>query len=213
MSRFGRIGPLAAIGLLCSAGVALASPFSVTTTGTIASISDPGNLLGGAGAAGSNYVLTVYYQGLGPSFSTTRVSAFDIADAIPSVIQVTVGSHTITTGLSVNESESLSEDASDLFSSDTGLDAAGNFASALQIISSNNNFVPSPDLQTPFSYTLNGSDSGSDSYSFSNAANTVTASFYGTPTKVAFAVPEPAGWSALAIGLLGLALAGRRRLA
>jgi hypothetical protein len=215
-----RMFGLALAGLVLPCSVAYAMPFSITTTGTITSGSDPANLLGaGMNLVGDSYVLTVNYDGLGPSYYTdgSGTLAEDLGDPILSSISVTIGANTTTTALTANTATSLVEDAYDLESGDSGNDAANDFAHASQLVSSANGFIPVADLQTPFSYTLEPNDLGQDEYSLSNAANTDTASFSGTTTSVEFttvapaATPEPAAWMLLGTGLLGFPLALKLR--
>jgi polygalacturonase len=211
-----KIHTKAALGLavlVISASGALASPFTVTTTGIITSGTDPANLLGAGNALiGKAYTLTAAYSGLGAGFFTdgTGQFALDVGDAIPGSISLTVGGTTLSTALVSNTTVTLAEDPSDLTSSNGGNDGAGNYAYALQSLSAVGIAIPYADLQTSFVYSLTPGDTGADSYRFANAANTQTVSIGGTETSVRFAVPEPATWLVLGVGLLGLAVARRR---
>ncbi len=207
---------LGVVALALSGGGAIASPFTVTTTGIVTSGSDPANLIGaGSGLVGSTYTLSVAYAGLGQGYFTDGGGQFaiDSGDTIPGAIRLTIGGTTLTTILSANTATTLVQDSSDLSASNAGNDAAGNFAYALQNLSAFSSVIPFADLQSGFSYRLTGLDTGVDSYSFSNATNTATASFSGTEGSISFAVPEPATWSVLGLGLLGLAIVRRRRVA
>ena len=93
---------LGAAALLLSASGALASPFTVTTTGTITSGSDPANLLGaGTGLIGSTYTLSVGYSGLCAGYYTDGSGQFalDVGDAIPGTITLTIVRVTLSTAL------------------------------------------------------------------------------------------------------------------
>ena len=207
---------LGVVALALSSGDAIASPFTVTTTGVVTSGSDPANLIGaGSGLVGSTYTLSVAYAGLGSGYFTDGSGQFaiDSGDTIPGAIRLTIGGTTLTTILSANTATTLIQDSSDLSASNAGNDAAGNFAYVLQNLSAFSQVIPFADLQSGFSYRLTGLDTGVDSYSFSNAANIATASFSGTESSISFAVPEPATWSILGLGLLGLAIVRRRRAA
>ena len=61
----------------------------------------------------------------------------------------------------------------DLDTAASGLDAAGNFVSASQSVSASSGFVSTATLQTPFSYRLLPADTGSDTYTFTNATNSL----------------------------------------
>lgn len=199
------------------AGTAQASPFSVLTTGTILSGTNPGNIAGlGTSLAGDSYSLLVATGGLDPSYFSDAGLASDSTLTIPGAITVTANGVVLTTGTLSAIAFSAQEDIyGDLSTTASGLDAAGNFAAASQSIEANSSFVTSATLQTPFAYTLAPGDIGSDSYSFSNPADTATLGFTGAPATVSLqvpvAVPEPASWAMLGAGLLGLAVLRRRR--
>ncbi len=200
---------------LCLPAAAGAAPFSVVTTGTIAAGSDPSNLLGaGTSLAGDAYTLTVTTSGLDPSYATGGGSAEDSTQTVPGSVTVTVAGHTLVTATLSAITFFAQEDVfGDISTSASGLDAAGNAVSASQSIAANTAFTSSATLQAPFSYTLQPGDYGSDTYSFTNAANTAGLSFTGTPATVALvvptSVPEPASWAVLGAGLLGLGVAVR----
>ena len=205
---------LGGIALLMSASGAMASPFTVTTTGTITGGSDPFNLIGaGASLIGSTYTLSVAYAGLGAAYYTDGSGQFalDTGDAIPGSITLRIGGVTVSTALLANTAPTLTEDRSDLIASNSGNDATGNYAYALQNITAATTIIPYADLQSNFSYQLTGLDTGADNYSFSNASDTRTVSLSGNETSIVFAVPEPATWSVLGLGLIGLAFTSRRR--
>jgi hypothetical protein len=205
------IGVLAAGGL--APGMAQAYPFTITTTGVISAGTDTNSVFGaGSNLAGDSYTLSIFYDGLGPSYFADGTSAFDFGDAILGSVSVTLNGHTITTEIVNNPAPSLVEDNSDIDDSTSGNGAAGDNVDASQEVGSSiNDFVPFADLQTDVFYALVGGDIGSDSYSYDNASDVQTISFSGTPTSIDLAVPEPAGWAVMAVGLLGLGGAVRRR--
>lgn len=208
------VAGLALAAAMLGAAAAQASPFSVITTGTISSGTDLANLFGaGTDLTGDAYTLTINYDGLGPSYFTDGSGQFaeNIGDPLTGSIAVTIGATTRTTQVQFNTGSSLIEDTSDLSANLSGDDAAGNSAVGSQSVTGVSNFIPYADLQTSFTYTLGANDFGSDSYNFANPTNTQTVNFLGTPSRIAFAVPEPATWSLVGLGLLGLEMTRRRR--
>ena len=203
---------LAACGMI--AGQADAAALVITTSGVISSGSDPTDLLGaGTDLTGDSYSLTVKYDDLGPSYFTDGSGTFasDIGDPLTGYVVVTVDHHSLFTALQVGTSASLVEDLYDLFATNNGNDAAGNFADVSQNLQCASTCVPYADLQTKFSYTLQPGDLGVDTYSFTNAGGTATVSFTGASTSLSMLVPEPTSWVLLGSGLLGLGLVVRRR--
>jgi hypothetical protein len=134
-------------------------------------------------------------------------------DPITGFVTATVDGTSITTDLLDSTSATLIENLNSLSASNSGFDAANDFADVSQGIGSPNDFVPFADLQTDFFYALQPGDTGLDTYSFSNAANTDSVSFAGAPASVELLVPEPETWALMASGLLGLGLLMRRRRA
>ena len=215
MRRLYNWSVLAGISTFLAISGASASPFTVTTTGTINAGTDPANFFGaGAGLIGSNYTLRVAYTGLGPGYTSSRgLFAVDAGDLIPSSVTLTIGPTMFTAALLTSTGATLSETTSGLFASDGGTDAAGNFTSVFQNLTAaaGNTPIPVADLQTSFSYLLTPGDAGVDILRFSNAANTQTSTFSGIESSIALAVPEPASWAILGLGLFGIGFGRRRR--
>jgi hypothetical protein len=199
--------------VILPAKTAQAAPFTITTTGLITAGTDPGNILGlGANLTGDSYSLAITYGGPGPNYFTDGSGGFaqDFGDAIASSVIVRVGSSTLSTVIVSNATPSLSEDTSDIIDSTSGNDATGNFVFASQDVGAATTFVPYADLQTPVSYLLGTADSGIDSYSFSNAANTETISFSGVTSQISLKIPEPASLALMGVGFLALVALRRR---
>jgi hypothetical protein len=208
------------------AGPANANPLTITTTGTITSGTETGGLFGLATAAtnlaGDAYSLTVSYNNFpGPGYFTTGTgnfaADFESSPGIIGSVAATINGHTVSVNLTLPLSSNLLEDLSDLEAATQGSDAAGNFADVSQTLNCGSNCVPFADLQTTFTYALQSSDFGQDSYDYNGAGfpapGTPTANFLGTPTSVSFDVPEPGSEVLLATGLLGLGMLVRRRRA
>ena len=197
-----------------AAGAADAANITIITMGTITSGSDASDLFGaGANLAGDPYTLVVEYDALGASYFTDGSFGSDIGDPITGSVTATIDGTAFTSALLTDTSASLIEDLTDVFSGNSGNDAAGDFTDVSQNVSSANSFVPVADLQTDFFYAVQPGDSGLDSYLFTNAADTETVSFTGAPDSVEQLVPEPETWALMATGLLGLGMLARRRRA
>ena len=186
----------------------------VTTNGTISSGTDSGNLLGlGTNLAGDNYTLSVLFPAPSTNYySNPGVSASDIFNTgLPATVSFTINGVSLVTQLTSNYGSTLLEDLTDLTTSLSGIDANAYTVSINQSITTASNFTNSPDLQTIGSYTLGGSDTGSDTYNWSNADSSKTISFSGNTTSVSIAVPEPASLSRFGLGMLGAGFLRRRR--
>lgn len=201
-----------------AANPASAHSITITTTGTITSGSDAADLFGlGSSLAGDQYLLVVTYNSLGPSYSTNGLGTFatDIGDPLTGTVTATIrngaATGTLTSAIVNLSSATLIEDLSDLYATNSGTDGSGNFTYAEQDVIGAADFIPNANLQTGFAYTLGVGDSGSDGYSYSNAADTETASFSGTPSSISAAIPEPTSWALMAVGILGVGTFGGRK--
>ena len=186
----------------------------VTTSGTISSGTDTTNLLGlGNSLVGDNYTLSVIYPAPGANYNVdTGSDASDIFDTgLPSSVLLKIANTTQSTIFTISYGASLIQSTTDLVVNTSGADASGNLLSVGQDIFGGSNIFASPDLQTWASYLLTGSDSGTDTYSWSNANDTQSVNFTGTPSSVLIQIPEPVSLSLFGMSLIGMAAARRRR--
>jgi hypothetical protein len=205
---------LAAAMLLGSGAARAGYALTITSTGALTSLSDPGDILGaGTSLSSGSYTISVYYAYLPDSTLTTNPGVYTAYNDIASTgsITVTVNGHTMTTAFTANGAANVLEQTAELIDSITGTDASGNQALVLQTISTAGPFTTNPDFQQSPSYVLGGSDSGSDFYNFTPAGSDDTISLSGVPSSVNMDVPEPASVVLLGGALLSLGLIGRRR--
>ena len=221
---------LLVVGTLLSAGELVVQPADaadllITTTGTITSGSETGDLFGlgtTASLVGDSYTLAVKFNSLGPNYFTTGPGTvaedFESSPGVTGYVTATIDGQSVTTVLTNSLGSSLFEDVSGFEASNEGFNGAGTsgaFVSVLQDLSCSGTCVPNANLTTAFSYVLGALDSGTDLYTLQGAgfpaADTPTATFEGTETSLDFTVPEPASLVVLAAGLLGLSVLARRR--
>ena len=192
---------------------------AITTTGTISSGTDTGNLFGlgvNASLAGQSYVLFVSYDNFGPGYFADASGASDF-DNLTGSVTATINGHSVTTPLTDSLGATLSEDPFGVFASNVGYDgsSSGPFIDVSQALNCSSACVPVTDLMTPFKYVLGPLDFGLDLYTYEGAgfpgSGAPTASFTGI--EASFQVPEPQSWALLATGLLGLGLLVQRRRA
>jgi hypothetical protein len=228
-----RVGIAIAVAVLGFTAPASADELLVTTTGTIASGSETGGLFGlptaSTSLAGDSYTLEVTFDSLGPNYLAggSFASDFESFPGTPGSVTATVNGMSLTMQMpnslgSILE-ESLVAGFGSFDDSNNGYSSAGTtgaFATVSQdlVCGSGNSCVPAADLMTPFLYTLNAGDSGTDQYTFNGAgfpaAGTPTATFIGTETSMDFQVsttPLPAALPLFATGLGAMGLFGWRR--
>jgi hypothetical protein len=212
---------------------ASADELVITTTGTISSGSETGGLFGLSPAstslAGDSYTLAVTLNSLGPNYTAVGGFASDF-ESVPGTsgsVTATVNGISVTTQLTDSLGSILQESLVAGFGSFnasnngySGAGGTGTFTSVSQdlVCGSSNNCVPAADLMTPFSYALNGGDSGTDQYTFDGAGfpapGTPTATFIGTEASFEFqvsATPLPAALPLFAGGLGMVGFLARRK--
>ncbi len=203
--------------LLLGGGTARANySLTITTTGTVSSLSDPTNLLGaGTSLSTGAYSINVYYADVGGAFVTTNPGVYQAFDdnTASGFITVTVNGHSLSTGFSTNGTANLLEQTAKIVDSITATDARGNQALAVQTISATSAFLANPDLEQSRSFALGSLIQGTDFYSFISAGNTAAISLSGIPSHISLVVPEPGSVALLGGALMSLVLATRRRRA
>jgi hypothetical protein len=146
-------------------------------------------------------------------FSLTATSIDAAQTALGAIIQHYAGSFSLTSGAGGTGTNELSGTFSDAaFGVNGGTQLSVNVANPPDTLSLSSSVIPAADLVAPSSFTLSMSNLGALSLDNATIA-AFTSSFSGVAnaTTVA-AVPEPASFGLLAVGMLGIRLFARRRV-